>query len=79
MTFPKLTDNQVAVLQAEKSTGIVLNIHRERYLNTSEDEAYRIFETISLAREYIAAVQQLSTDIEFTIYDNKQSLVEFIH
>lgn len=79
MIFPKLSNNQVAVLHAEKSTGIVLNIHRRRYLNTSVDEVYRVFDNILIAREYIATMQQLHTDIEFTIFDSRQSLIESIH
>lgn len=77
MKFPKLTDNQVAVLKAEGTTGIILTVAGNRYNRYSNDEVYLIFEDLIAATKYIEEFQQINDEIEFTVYDSDEKMIEY--
>jgi len=78
MEIPKLTNEQVAVLKVDGNTGHVLNINNKVFWKDSNDEVYLVFEDIIAAKRYIDELQQVSNEIEFTIYGSNSAVIEFI-
>lgn len=78
MQFPRLTGEQVAVLKAEGKTGHVLTIDGKLFNRYSIDEVYQVFENAAAAKKYIFELQKVQEEFEFTIFDSKEKLIEFI-
>lgn len=78
MKIPKLTDKQVAVLKVDGKTGHVLTINDKVFNNNSKDEIYLVFDNIVAAKKYIIELQQVNDEIEFTIYDSNEAVIEYV-
>jgi hypothetical protein len=76
--FPILKEEQVVVVVADGTTGHVLNLNLELYLNDSNDEIYSLFDDIDLAKEFIKERSLLNDTLEFLIYDKNQTILEYI-
>ena len=79
MKFPTIKEKQIALLIAEKKTGIVLNNNLDIY---REDEnngpVYKVFENLSMVDDYIKILKANRDDLEFVLYDYKQTVVKYI-
>lgn len=78
MEFPKLSNNQIAVIIADGETGAILKVNGELFKNDSLESAYLIFDSLTLAKEFIQIQSSLNDRIEFVIYDKEQNVVEYI-
>lgn len=76
--FPVLQDNQVALLHAQHSTGIVLNVDLQRADFSAAPEIYLIFDDVDKAREHIGQKINLVSDTEFVVYDKDQEVVLYV-
>jgi len=68
--FPNLERNQVAVLQIDIFTGIVLLEDGTRYLG--KGKCYIVFDDISLAEKYSYDKLAVNNTIEFHIFNYKK-------
>lgn len=75
--FPKLEGTQVALVRAEKSTGIILDEMFNK--RVSHDQAvFTLFEDITLAQAYAEKIKSTHNDVEFIIYGKGQVVLLFI-
>ena len=74
--FPILEDEQVVVVRAQKSTGIILD---ETYnkLVSDDQNMFTIFQNIGVANAYIEENKRTRNDIEFIIYGKGQIVLSF--
>ncbi|MDD7884634.1 hypothetical protein [Flavivirga sp. 57AJ16] len=80
MKFPVINEQQVALLIAEKATGVVLNTNLDTYREDIDNgPVYKIFENLTKAQGYIKNLKSNNPDIEFVLYDNEQSVIEYIY
>lgn len=77
MDFPKLQNGQHAVITAEIHTGIILRLDGKRRQGKGE-EAWRVFDSLAAAREFVVAEVAKNPSIQFGIYDAKRQPVQFI-
>jgi uncharacterized UPF0160 family protein len=78
--FPNIMTEQVVIIQAERSTGIVLNQYFEYYNKKEKQEKYLIFDSLETAKEYIKKIKNdLNKELEFIIYNSKQEILETIN
>ena len=77
MKFPKLQPGQHAVITCEVATGIVLRLDGRRILGNGE-EAWRVFDSLSAAREFAVAEVARNPAVEFGIYDEQQKSVQVV-
>lgn len=75
--FPVLTDTQVALVKVDGSTGQVLTVDNELFINNGKSK-YLIFETIDLAFKYIEEMPPVIEHMEFFIYDKDEQLIKSI-
>ncbi len=75
--FPKLEQNQVALLRADVNTGIVLD---DNYAIATKDtqKVYSIFDSVDDSINYIKSVFNIRDDIEFVIYDFNNQVIQDI-
>lgn len=76
--FPKLEDEQVAVMRAERETGIVLDEQFKRAVS-DEQKIFTIFENVSKAIEYSECVGKERSDIELIIYNGQENIIYHIN
>jgi len=76
--FPKLDNEQVALLRAEVNTGIVLNVHFERAINQNSP-VYSIFNSLNEAIDYSRAIIIDRNDIEFCVYDKEKEILYYLN
>lgn len=76
--FPKLQEHQVAIIMAQKSTGIILNDKLEFDISDGQN-IYFVFESFETAKTYIDGIKKSRSDIEFVIYDKIGVVLEFIN
>jgi hypothetical protein len=67
MDFPTLKPGQVAVVQAERSTGIVLTPAGGRHLGAGAP--FLAFESLAAARAYAKGVVAAKPEVECGLYD----------
>jgi hypothetical protein len=67
MNFSALKEGQIAVVQAELSTGIVLAPDGQRYLGSGD--AFRTFDTLAEAQEFAQSVVTAKPEVECGLYD----------
>lgn len=67
MNFSSLKQGQVGVVQAERSTGIVLKPEGGRHLGLGE--ALRAFESLEAARAFAKGVVDANPEVECGLYD----------
>jgi hypothetical protein len=77
MDFPKLRDDQYAVITAEASTGIVLRLDGSRREGNTGD-AWRLFDSLKTARDFALVEIAKNPSVEFAIYDKRQQLIEAV-
>jgi hypothetical protein len=70
--FPELLHDQVALIRAEKATGIVLDDQFKRHIS-KEQVFYSVFENREMAMKYIDQCKR--TDVEFTIFGKRHELL----
>ena len=76
MNFSALKKGQIAVVQAELSTGIVLAPDGRRYLGSGE--AFRIFDSVTEARVFAQGVVAAKPEVECGLYDSSGTNLERI-
>ncbi len=76
MNFSTLKKGQIAVVQAELSTGIVLAPDGQRYLGSGE--AFRTFDSLPAARTFAQRVVAAKPKVECGLYDSSGAHVERI-
>ena len=69
MTLPLLKEGQVAVVQSEVDTGIVLTPEGQRHLG--EGEWFLVFDSIEEAQEFAMSVVLDKPEVECGLYDFK--------
>jgi hypothetical protein len=76
MNFSALKKGQIAVVQAELSTGIVLAPDGQRDLGSGE--AFRTFDSLAAARAFARGVVVAKPEVECGLYDSSGAHVERI-
>lgn len=76
--FPKLENNQVAVLTADGATGHILNTSGFISVDGSGDEIYHVFVDIEAARQFIKRASLINDKIEYVVYGKNEEVLEFI-
>jgi hypothetical protein len=72
--FPQLSENEVALLRAEKNTGIIIDDKFDRHV--SENQVYySVFESYNAAIQYINSISR--QDIEYVIYGKNEEIILF--
>ncbi len=74
MQFPKLQDDQHAVITVEVSTGIVLRHDGQRF--TGSGETWRVFESLAAAREFAVAAVAAHPSFECAIYRTQDKPIQ---
>ncbi len=75
--FPIMTEKQVAILKADGKTGHILTIDDKIYHSDNKNEVYIVCEDLNSATKYIAENQFQNEEIECSVFNNKQELIEF--
>ena len=70
--FPELSANQVALIRAEFSTGVILDGRFNKHIS-SEQIFHSVFDCYEDAVEYIQFVSR--NDLEFIVYNHKQQVL----
>jgi hypothetical protein len=73
MDFPKLQDDQHAVITVEVRTGIVLRHDGQRHLGSGE--TWRVFESLATARDFAIAEVAAHPEFECAIFDAQRRQV----
>lgn len=76
--FPTLSEKEVVVIVADGATGHILNLKFDLYRNDTDDNIYRLFDNIDLAKEFIKQQSIYNDELEFLIYDENQTILEYI-
>ncbi len=76
MNFSTLKNGQIAVVQAELGTGIVLTPDGQRYLGSGE--AFRTFNSLAAARGFAQGVVAAKPEVECGLYDPSGFRIERI-
>ena len=76
--FPLLTRNQVAISRADVMTGHVFDKDFNLYSNSKGGEIYSVFDSLNLAKQYIAEQKMLHEKIEFWVYGKTQEVILYI-
>lgn len=72
MTYPKLLEHQLAIAQAEFSTGHVLNKNGSLYLAGNDiNDVYEKFDSYDQAKEFVIKKVQNNPEVECWIIDYK--------
>jgi hypothetical protein len=75
MEFPTINKNQVTLLRAEHSTGIVLNAKFERCTIDEKQIYYTIFDSLDKAKEYINSHKLNQPNVEFIVQDITEEVI----
>jgi hypothetical protein len=67
MNFSSLKQGQVAVIQAERTAGIVLTSEGTRHMGSGE--AFQPFESLEAARAFAKGVVDAKPEVECGLYD----------
>ncbi|MBN8850671.1 MAG: hypothetical protein BGO55_30800 [Sphingobacteriales bacterium 50-39] len=76
-SFPTLYDNEVAIVRAEFSTGIVLDENFKQAIHEYQ-KVYTIFENLDAATSAAERMIQENTNIECTLLGRENSLIRYI-
>jgi hypothetical protein len=76
LDFPKINNNQFAVLICQSNTGHILDENLNRYKETKSSNIYFIFDNLENAYQFIEARKRANVDFE--IFDNNRKSVEII-
>lgn len=72
--FPVLKKKEVALLRAEKATGILLDEFLKRAVSDNQ-ETYTVFTSFIDAKTYADNLLSLNNEIEIIIYSNKDEVL----
>ncbi|WP_199141764.1 hypothetical protein [Pedobacter sp. ASV12] len=75
--FPKLKEGQVALLVADRNTGIVLN-ENFNYATDASQKVYRIFENTDEALKYAKSLIFERNSVECYINESENKLLYFL-
>ena len=76
MDFPNLQDDQHAVLTVEVSTGIVLRHDRQWFIGSGE--TWRVFESLTAAREFAIAEVAAHPTFECAIFKGQDQQIQTV-
>lgn len=76
-SFPKLSDNQVALMRAEFNTGIVLD-DKFQYAVNDNQKVFTVFNSQKEAEDAAREILLKRHDIEFVIYGNDKEVLQYI-
>jgi hypothetical protein len=76
MNFRSLNKDEVAVVVAERSTGIILGPSGQRHLGSGE--AFRAFGSMAEARAFAQCVVDAKPEVECGLYDSTGTRLERI-
>jgi|GEM_PF-1125988 len=76
--FPSLQNSQVAVIQAQHSTGIVLDKNFKYADSQADPNIFLVFNDLNIAKGYIDAKKGLIGDVEFVVYDKNQEVILYV-
>lgn len=74
MDFPKLQNDQHAVITVEVCTGIILCLDGQRHIGSSE--VWRVFDSLAAAHEFAVAEVKAHPLFECAIYDAQNRQVQ---
>ena len=77
LRFPKIKNGQVALLRADAFTGHILDEMFQLYTNNISQKVYTIFASKKEAIEYINSSKEKFKNIDLTIYDSDQNILEY--
>ena len=76
--FPRLAEEQVAVIRADGKTGHLLTIGNSVITKPEDAQVYTVFENVEAAWKYIHQEEQVQIEIDFSIFDRQGELVAYI-
>ncbi|MDR2285361.1 MAG: hypothetical protein LBE37_19270 [Sphingobacterium sp.] len=76
--FPKLENNQVAVLTVDGATGHILNTSCSISIDGSGDAIFHVFVDIEAARQFVKGASLINDKIEYVVYGKNEEVLEFI-
>ena len=76
--MPKLKPEQHAVISVERKTGIILSLDGKRWQKGDGPEPWRVFDSLTAAREFATTESVKNPLVEFGIYDFQQKHIENI-
>lgn len=76
--FPRLENNQVAVLAADRVTGHILNTSGSTSVNGLGGEIYYVFVDIEAAMKFIKRSSLINDQIEYVVYGKNEEVLEYI-
>jgi len=75
--FPELNEGEVALMMADRNTGIVLN-EDFKYATDPSQKVYRIFDNIDDALEYAKVLIAEKKTVECYVYERGEKLLYFL-
>ena len=75
--FPKIECGQVALMRADKNTGIVMDEKFEHAL-TDEQKVYTVFDSHDSAIEYAKRISSERKYVEIVIYGQNMEVLTFV-
>ena len=76
--FPKLKENQTAILRAEVSTGHILDESFDIVVDNKQN-VFTIFESVVEALHFSKKLMAERPDIEIVIYGSKEQVLHFLN
>jgi hypothetical protein len=76
LDFPKINNNQYALLICRSNTGHILDENLNRYKETESNNIYFIFDNLENAYQFIEARKRANVDFE--IFDTNRKSIEII-
>lgn len=75
--FPKLQINQVALMRADKNTGIVIDENFDFALR-KDQKVYSVYNSYEEALTYANRISSERINVEIVIYDHNKEVIKFI-
>lgn len=75
--FPELNKNQVALIRAERNTGIVLD-HNLQWAEDAAQKVYTVFESLDDAINAAQNIQQEHPQVEIVIYGQEEQVLKYL-
>jgi len=76
-TFPKIKNNEVVLMRVDAYTGHIFDEQLKLCINDSQI-VYTIFPDINEAKIFLNRNVELHRNIDLTIYDVNENIIEFI-
>lgn len=75
--FPVLSKDQVALIRAEFSTGIILD-EMFSYAISKEQRVYNVFDSFEEATTFAKKILSEKNNVEVIIYDSEEKLLSYL-